>query len=300
MKSPQKKTQIPEDCRDQHLAMVPEYATPFRTQGIRGVGIHEVHEPYQIHRDPVSWHIVLLTLSGKGSYTCGKQSGTICENDLWIGPANRAYSYQAEGNWHFISAALYKIDDFVQLEKQVTHQHVQHSLQHLKPAIEAYLFESTLQHNQKLPLASSLANYISKAIRRELNLAPPDEDIRLKLRLHQLWETVNATPGNDWRLVDLSQEVAVSVRQFQRLMRLYYNLTAEQMLTRLRMEHARELLSARDLSQAEIADRVGYQSVYSFSKAFKRHYGQPPGAYAKENHHTPFPQSLSDDSGAVS
>jgi transcriptional regulator GlxA family with amidase domain len=133
-------------------------------------------------------------------------------------------------------------------------------------------------------LATSLTNFISQAIRRELHPAAPDEDIRSKFHLHKLWELVNASPGSDWRLDDLAREVSVSVRQFQRLMRQYYNMTAEQMLTRLRMEHAAELLSARDLSQAAIAERVGYQSVYAFSKAFKRHFGEPPGAYAKSNH----------------
>jgi AraC-like DNA-binding protein len=272
---------FPEGCRDQHLAMVPAFAAPFRQHGIRGAGLHEMVEPYEIQRNPVPWHIALLTYEGQGSYECGEESGVIHTNELWVGPANRRYSYKAIGDWKFLSAALYKIDTLVHLEGHVTKNAVHHPLNHLVSAVEAYLFESTLRDNEDSPMATALASFISQAILRELAPIKADDDIRSKLRLHELWEAVNASPGADWKLPDLAREAAVSVRQFQRLMRRYYDVTAEQMLTRLRMEHARELLSARDLSQATIAERVGYQSVYAFSKAFKRHFSHPPGTYAK-------------------
>jgi transcriptional regulator GlxA family with amidase domain len=149
-------------------------------------------------------------------------------------------------------------------------------------AVEAYLFESSVREDEESPPAMSLAAYISQLVLRELGPLQAGEDIRSKLKLFEIWEKVNAAPGEDWNIVDLARDTAVSVRQFQRLMRQVYGITGEQMRTRLRMEHARELLSARDLSHATIAERVGYQSVYAFSKAFKRHYGQPPGTYAKQ------------------
>jgi AraC-like DNA-binding protein len=31
----------------------------------------------------------------------------------------------------------------------------------------------------------------------------------------------------------------------------------------------------------KIADRIGYQCVFAFSKGFKRHFDMPPGAYRK-------------------
>jgi AraC-like DNA-binding protein len=47
------------------------------------------------------------------------------------------------------------------------------------------------------------------------------------------------------------------------------------------MEHARELLSSTDMTMMMVADRIGYQCVFAFSKGFKRHFGMPPGAYRK-------------------
>ena len=37
-----------------------------------------------------------------------------------------------------------------------------------------------------------------------------------------------------------------------------------------------------DLGLAEVAERVGYGSASTFSTAFSRHVGRPPGRYARE------------------
>ena len=47
-----------------------------------------------------------------------------------------------------------------------------------------------------------------------------------------------------------------------------------------RMAVAKDLLRRHDLGLAEVAERVGYGSASTFSTAFSRHVGQPPGRYA--------------------
>jgi len=48
-----------------------------------------------------------------------------------------------------------------------------------------------------------------------------------------------------------------------------------------RMALAKHLLRQRDPVLADIAERVGYSSTSTFSTAFSRHVGQPPGSYAR-------------------
>lgn len=52
-------------------------------------------------------------------------------------------------------------------------------------------------------------------------------------------------------------------------------------LCRVRMEHAKELLSGGDLPVHEIAGKVGYQHTMSFIRTFKKTVGVTPGDYRK-------------------
>ncbi len=55
-------------------------------------------------------------------------------------------------------------------------------------------------------------------------------------------------------------------------------------LIRIRMEKARELLETQQgLSVAQVAERVGYEDAYHFSKLFKKAYGSSPSKYRREN-----------------
>ena len=46
MKTEEEHFFIPDGCRDQHLVMVPEFASIFKERGIRGVGTHDVVSSY--------------------------------------------------------------------------------------------------------------------------------------------------------------------------------------------------------------------------------------------------------------
>lgn len=51
----------------------------------------------------------------------------------------------------------------------------------------------------------------------------------------------------------------------------------------LRMELATELLRTTDLSQQDIAVRIGYANSGVFLRVFKKKYGITPGTYRKQN-----------------
>ena len=47
------------------------------------------------------------------------------------------------------------------------------------------------------------------------------------------------------------------------------------------MTIAKDLLRTQKVALVEVARRVGYGSASTFSTAFSRHVGQPPGQYAR-------------------
>ena len=175
-----------------------------------------------------------------------------------------------------VAASLVLAHDFMHLEEGIFHRDLSQSTRPVVHAIEAYLYESASTLGPGATAPKGLAHYISEAIVRELKTEEFGTRNRMRMRLTQVWEEVNANPGADWKLPVLAKRMHVSVRQFQRIMKENYDLTAEGLLMRIRMEHARELLSSTDMTMMMVADRIGYQCVFAFSKGFKRHFGTPP------------------------
>lgn len=89
--------------------------------------------------------------------------------------------------------------------------------------------------------------------------------------------------GEDIRLQSLADLVGRSRFHFCRAFRQATGFTPHQALLRLRISRARELLSDRTLSVAEVGMTVGYQTSSSFAQAFRSVMGEPPSAYRRRS-----------------
>jgi AraC-like DNA-binding protein len=90
---------------------------------------------------------------------------------------------------------------------------------------------------------------------------------------------IHREPQRKWSVSALAREVAMSRSIFAAK---FTSLVGEPPLTHLtgwRLWQASRLLAEENLPVGEVALRVGYESEPAFSKAFKRHFGQPPLAY---------------------
>ena len=78
----------------------------------------------------------------------------------------------------------------------------------------------------------------------------------------------------------LSREIGYSREHITRSFLYTYHTTPKQYLQTKRMNAALEYL-LRGERIGEISERIGYQSAYAFSKAFKKHFGLSPEPYIK-------------------
>lgn len=81
------------------------------------------------------------------------------------------------------------------------------------------------------------------------------------------------------RITDLAQRLAVSERTLIRRFNAVLEQSPLTYLQNLRIDTARALLEAGDLSTERIAQYVGYSDISSFSRLFRERVGFTPGAY---------------------
>ena len=102
-------------------------------------------------------------------------------------------------------------------------------------------------------------------------------DVRLAPAIRQM----HAQLARSWTVAQLARTAALSRSAFFDPFTQTIGLPPKEYLLAWRMAVAKDLLRRQALGVGEVAERVGYGSASTFSTAFSRHVGQPPGRYAR-------------------
>lgn len=79
----------------------------------------------------------------------------------------------------------------------------------------------------------------------------------------------------------LANELKISQRQLYRKIKAVSGCTVHEFITKVRMDHAENLLRNSDLSISQIAYKVGFSEASNFSRTFSKHFGCSPSQYGK-------------------
>jgi AraC family transcriptional regulator, transcriptional activator for feuABC-ybbA operon len=80
---------------------------------------------------------------------------------------------------------------------------------------------------------------------------------------------------------DLAQKYGFTAKQFTQLFRKCLGISPNQYIIDYRIQRARELLSCKEYSVAEVSSCVGYTDPYYFSRIFKKKMGMSPSQLQK-------------------
>ena len=80
----------------------------------------------------------------------------------------------------------------------------------------------------------------------------------------------------------MAQQLFVSPAHLSKIFKEATGLSPIHYLIHVRLKHAKELLKQEEWTIKEVAQAVGYQDAYHFSKLFKKYYGTAPSQVAKE------------------
>jgi AraC family transcriptional regulator, arabinose operon regulatory protein len=153
------------------------------------------------------------------------------------------------------------------------------------------LFEQVLQLMTRRPMAlDALLNAVVAQIlgilfeNRQTETAKHLETFRTPAPAVQTALTqIVLYPDRAWRVNELAKLSGLSQPHFFRRFRQATGSSPIDLLRRERINHARRRLLQSNDSIKEIADQVGYQDAFFFSRDFKRYTGLAPSAYRKQH-----------------
>ena len=100
-------------------------------------------------------------------------------------------------------------------------------------------------------------------------------------RIAEALRRMHGDPERSWTVAALAREAGLSRSAFFERFTRTVGLRPMEYLLGWRMAVAKDLLRSGSIALDEVARRVGYGSASTFSTAFSRHVGQPPGRFAR-------------------
>ncbi|HTZ20185.1 MAG TPA: AraC family transcriptional regulator, partial [Opitutaceae bacterium] len=238
------------------------------------VGYSVIRAPYRMVRlRSVHSHIV-ATVSGRGRTLIGGKAVDWRPGQVLLAPVGQHHAFEVKGAgpwtiaWVFFDDAeaapalrgprptLIDVDasDFISILRVLTHE-----------------TSGAAQPSMLEPLVSILET----TARRLAGSEPVDQ------RLWCLWGAVETDLAHKWTATELARAARTSEEHLRRLCLKNFQHSPIEHLTHLRMRRASMMLRSSATKLEEIALQVGYGSVYSFSVAFSRWSGVPPGRFRR-------------------
>jgi len=93
---------------------------------------------------------------------------------------------------------------------------------------------------------------------------------------------IHSRSEDNFTLEEIAREVGMSRASFANKFKTLVGLTPMNYATNWRMNKAKDLLRNKNLSTLDIAEKVGYSSEASFSRAFKKQFNSNPGMIRRQ------------------
>jgi AraC-like DNA-binding protein len=271
-------------CQERFLPLEAPPAQALRDLGMLLAGVSDLARPYEMGRPKPTFHVALYTITGAGWLEAPGCPERLGAGDLAILPAIGAHGYGIDGaSWrvlwfHFaLSAGLGQaLRGRAPTVRPATH------LPRIHAAMEGLLAEARADDDRARRSAELQAELIASYLERELAADVDPRAAEQRRRLQQLWDDVDRNLRHPWSVTALATQVHESQINLYRLCARHFGAKPMAMVTRLRMERARQLLRETDEPLKRIADWVGYRNEFAFSTAFKRFAGLSPRDFRRQ------------------
>jgi AraC-like DNA-binding protein len=244
-----------------------------KTRRILSLGYSEAGTGYQIIRKNPGFSNINVTISGRGEVLIHGEWKKITAGMASLSPKGVLHGARSLPGvrWEFCWISF--------AEPAGTSSHIavpEPTVTHTDPRPIAWALLSLqreLQHGRQKPILEALLQLLDLYLQR-ITAPWPVEN-----HLWKLWEKVAQLPAHPWTDEEMARQVHFSSRHLLRLCKKESGRTLHEQLAHIRLTKAASLLQDRSLKLQAVAEAVGYQDAFAFSKAFKRWSGVSPKAY---------------------
>ncbi|MCV6621748.1 MAG: AraC family transcriptional regulator [Cellvibrionaceae bacterium] len=217
------------------------------------------------------YHQLVLPVVGELELNVGQQEGKVSEQSIALVAAGKEHGFSATENNTFVVADVPSILA-PQLEKLPAFIPLDSTLAHYVSFLHSHLSMNERRTSSERQMLLLLIQLFQERYGNSL---------RLDRRLEAAREYLDQHYQQSLSLSQLATVANLSSRQLNELFCREIGMTPQQYLIEKRMQLAWQLLESTNLSVQQIAERVAYSNLSSFSSRFRKHFGKPPSYFRK-------------------
>lgn len=228
---------------------------------------------YSVRREGLDFYSVIYVLKGQMELEYEGERMLVKENEAVLLDFRRSHAYWSASDtmekWEMLfdgnaSEAFYRqiAGEGGQIFKVTGKLH--RTLERLMSELDAPFPQD---HTISLLIHTMFCNMIDQ---KTENLSPPVEEAI---------EFINSRYGGPLQISEIAGHVSLSRYYFTRLFRKETGRTPNEYLANVRINAAKEMLTDKILTIAEIAERCGFANTSHFTRFFREKTGQTPAAF---------------------
>ncbi len=144
-------------------------------------------------------------------------------------------------------------------------------------AVQKHAFDYLLKPIKVEDLERVLANYLKESEETESKEGTPSPD----RMIDNVIQEIRAHYTEDIQLTNLAAKYNISTGRLSTMIKEELAMNFSEYVSQLRIQRAKELLADESMSIQEIAEIVGYNDYFYFTKVFKKIQGISPSKYRK-------------------
>ena len=272
---------IPRKCRERFLSLDSTHLLPLHEAGIRFTGTSVLDAGYHIKRFDPSWHSLIYTFEGAGELKTDGRKHVLYPGSLCVAPAHCPHEYS-------ITRSPWRMGWVCMLEENGFHctpakpMVLASSSSNLLLAIFQQLTDDPESTDYAQPrIMRDCVQLLMTILRRDTKSTLDTRKQQQQRRLDGVFLAVHRDPSFNWTISSLIENAHLPFAEdrLRQICSEVYGETPMRRVRSIRMQIARELLSATDYPLRTIAPMVGYGNEFAFSTAFRKELGLSPQGF---------------------
>lgn len=233
-------------------------------------------------------YVLHYIISGCGQFTIDGKSVSLRTGDLFLLPKNHVTFYQAdqEDPWTYLWVGFSgsRADSLLQ-QTSLIGDYFAHSsmkspiLKHLSQIFDSD--DRSLSASNELRLLSQLYQLLADLL-EEFPLVGRTTGQQIENYTRQVLKIIHSQYDQPLKVSEIAQKLNLNRSYLYKIFKEKTGYSIKEYLLQVRMERGANLLRQTNLAITEIARSVGFSDVLTFSKVFKKYFGQNPSHFRKD------------------